>query len=176
MQFPQHASSVVTNHNGSYNPEAPKVDRWGFMLSLVDVLQSGVIHCAVNVYFHRDHLIPLVWPRKMRCAIMTALIGTRSNVCSDVTQPVDMCCVNKQAVILPNVNWLKICTSKETIKHRQCEKLDPVLYLIEVQFLFIETFIRSVWRVKVQLKENMGDFICLVQLNRKLLSYYFSFE
>lgn len=60
MPFPQRASPGVTNHGGGCNPAPRRKIGEGFMLSLVDVLQSGVMHLAVNVYFRRDHLIPLV--------------------------------------------------------------------------------------------------------------------
>lgn len=110
---------------------ALKVDRWGFMLSLVHALQSGVIHLAVNVYFHRDHLIPLVWPRKMQRVIITALIGTRLNVC----RASDLFCVNKQAVNLWTGNVLILNKKTCILKHRQ-------QWIIE--------FLSSGWLLKVQ--------------------------
>lgn len=45
-------------------------DRRGFMLSLVDVLQSGVIRLAVNVYFHSGCLVPSVWPWKTQVFVL----------------------------------------------------------------------------------------------------------
>lgn len=103
MQFPQHASPVVTNHKSSYNPKPwRKIGEglcchwWMFYNRVLYILQLMFIFRGTTSF---------LWSDPEGCSIIRrALIGAclGLNVCRavDVTPSFSSCYVNKQAVIL----------------------------------------------------------------------------